>query len=629
MLYFAHKINVLIVTSLGIFLLATFQARQDSMPLWSSLAARTVPPNSCKCNRTADSLELVDFYARTGGPSWRNKWELDKPIDQWYGVVLDEKKCVKCLDLDGDPNCTTKKSKGNQLKGILPDLQLPGLTFLSLGSNKLEGIIPNFYCLPKLKVLHLSSNNLHGNIPDFRNLQRLVSIELDYNNLEGPIPDFQYLPQLQNLYVNSNQISGSIPDFHHLPKLKNFIAHNNQLEGRLPSFERTPALRLLRLSKNQLKGEIPSFEAFPQLVFVDLAHNQLQGAIPNFSANEKLTALLLNNNELENSRAFDQEVTSAYAYFSVAQNRLSLKDLQNLAVEKRMLAEYNHQRMAGKDTIVILETGQDLLLTPPENQEVDGNRYSWYKDDSLYQQAGDEGMLLLEEAGDDVAGSYYCEIVNERFPGLKLLTPATHIQLKLEEAEKFIAPVAHRDAFRFVQSEEAYLLNILGNDEVSMQGQWEVELLSEPQVGYLVQSHSGNLRFVTPPGFEGSTQFEYQICHLQDTLPCSRTTVEVEILPGLDRPSYAIPGFISPNGDGKEDVFRIREFDEHPEYLEQSEFLVYDSRGTLVFRQAPFQNNWRGTYMNTEQTLSNGAYFYVIKTRLSSFGARGTLSIVR
>ena len=41
----------------------------------------------CACNRMADSLILVEFYNAAGGSNWSNSWQLNMPVNQWYGVV--------------------------------------------------------------------------------------------------------------------------------------------------------------------------------------------------------------------------------------------------------------------------------------------------------------------------------------------------------------------------------------------------------------------------------------------------------------------------------------------------------------------------------------------------------------
>jgi len=149
-------------------------------------AAPELPPSS----PTQDSLALVELYNATGGPNWTNIWDLNAPMSTWYGVTLNAEGCVTCLDLDGNPNCSSGASSGNNLVGELIDLNLP----------QLEG-------------LYIARNNLSGAIPDFSNLPNLEWLACYRNNLSGPIPDFAGSSNLRVLLLRNNQLSGNIPLF--------------------------------------------------------------------------------------------------------------------------------------------------------------------------------------------------------------------------------------------------------------------------------------------------------------------------------------------------------------------------------------------------------------------------------
>ena len=42
----------------------------------------------CQCNRVNDSLCLVAFHNSTGGSDWFKKWNLNKSMDNWWGIKL-------------------------------------------------------------------------------------------------------------------------------------------------------------------------------------------------------------------------------------------------------------------------------------------------------------------------------------------------------------------------------------------------------------------------------------------------------------------------------------------------------------------------------------------------------------
>ncbi len=162
--------------------------------------------------RQSDSLALVALYNSTNGPDWTNTWNLDEPINTWYGVILNENDRVVCLDLDGDTNCTYISNTGNNLVGNIPiEIEnLNNLVRLYLGNNQLNGSIPNeIENLNSLTHLDLDNNQLSGIIPPEMGNLNLIWLDLDYNQLSGTIPsEFGNLSNLVYLDLNDNQLSG-------------------------------------------------------------------------------------------------------------------------------------------------------------------------------------------------------------------------------------------------------------------------------------------------------------------------------------------------------------------------------------------------------------------------------------
>ena len=255
--------------------------------------------------RFSDSLELVNFFHATGGEEWDIPWELDSPMEEWFGVFLNADGCVEVLDLDGNPN-PSFTGQGNNLTGELIDFNLPFLKSLrlsinnisggipnfsdlllledlNLSSNHLSGSIPNFSNLPLLKKLYIGNNQLSGSIPDFSNLSDLEVFICVFNNIDGSIPDFSNLPELELFSCFSNHISGDIPDFSNLPNLEQFDCTFNDIGGTIPDFSNLPLLELFYCEFNHISGNIPDFSNLPLLKFLRIDINQLDGNIPDFS----------------------------------------------------------------------------------------------------------------------------------------------------------------------------------------------------------------------------------------------------------------------------------------------------------------------------------------------------------
>ncbi|HWB62954.1 MAG TPA: gliding motility-associated C-terminal domain-containing protein, partial [Chitinophagales bacterium] len=88
---------------------------------------------------------------------------------------------------------------------------------------------------------------------------------------------------------------------------------------------------------------------------------------------------------------------------------------------------------------------------------------------------------------------------------------------------------------------------------------------------------------------------------------------------------FFIPNAITPNGDGYNDVWFIRDLADYP----QNEVRIINRWGDEVFYQAPYQNNWGGTWNG--QDLPGGTYYYILKIRYNGQDMKfdGPLTIIR
>lgn len=70
-----------------------------------------------------------------------------------------------------------------------------------------------------------------------------------------------------------------------------------------------------------------------------------------------------------------------------------------------------------------------------------------------------------------------------------------------------------------------------------------------------------------------------------------------------------IPTLITPNEDGKNDYFFLEGISE----LKNSELLIFDRRGVMVYKNSSYKNEWNGMDYNGRQ-LPDDTYFFVLKT---------------
>ena len=159
-----------------------------------------LPPN--------DRAVLIELYNATDGPNWADNtnWLSDKPLGEWYGVVVDDAGRVTALMLEH-----------NQLTGEIPPSlgRLSSLETLALSSNRLSGPIPpELSNLTELKVLVLWDNQLDGPIPpQLGSLTKLEVLYLGRNRISGLIPpELRNLSNLTHLNLAENELSGCVPE---------------------------------------------------------------------------------------------------------------------------------------------------------------------------------------------------------------------------------------------------------------------------------------------------------------------------------------------------------------------------------------------------------------------------------
>jgi gliding motility-associated-like protein len=84
----------------------------------------------------------------------------------------------------------------------------------------------------------------------------------------------------------------------------------------------------------------------------------------------------------------------------------------------------------------------------------------------------------------------------------------------------------------------------------------------------------------------------------------------------------AINNVITPNGDGKNDVFLIDGLQNYP----NNKLSIFDRSGRLVFTTVNYQSNWNG--MLNGKKLNEDAYYYVIELGMGILPLRGSISII-
>ena len=272
----------------------TGAARNASIRCMAGTTTATVTVSQAQTTaRQRDSIAIVDIHTALGGTSWKQKWNLSSPMNQWYGVKVAPDGKITELDLSE-----------NNLSGTMPE-SLTGLTALEycdLHGNDLTGVIPaDLSKLTRLEFLDLSENSFGGTVPALDALTDLVVLDLSFNDLTV-MPSLTGLTSLEYLAFCNNRLNGDLSgDLSALVNLIYLDASNNGFSGVIPaSWSSLTRMKVLYLYSNSLEGDIPAWiTSFAGMEKLALDDNNLSGDIPvSLGALSRLKNLHLSQNRL-------------------------------------------------------------------------------------------------------------------------------------------------------------------------------------------------------------------------------------------------------------------------------------------------------------------------------------------
>ena len=117
------------------------------------------------------------------------------------------------------------------------------------------------------------------------------------------------------------------------------------------------------------------------------------------------------------------------------------------------------------------------------------------------------------------------------------------------------------------------------------------------------------------------------IVYAQSNKLCGSTTDTITITAiQCDDYNPTIPTMITPNGDGKNDLFIIKDLNAiYPD----ADVKIVNRWGNLVFESTGYAEPWNGTLMNNGEELPIGTYFYRIIIKDINKEITGPISIIR
>ena len=105
---------------------------------------------------------------------------------------------------------------------------------------------------------------------------------------------------------------------------------------------------------------------------------------------------------------------------------------------------------------------------------------------------------------------------------------------------------------------------------------------------------------------------------------CGTASSAIKVMPGLCK--LVMPSAFTPNGDGRNDVFRVK----YPFAVTRFRMVIYNRWGTQVFQTENIGEGWDGTFHNAPQPVGTYVwYISLVDTNKGPENANGTVMLVR
>jgi gliding motility-associated-like protein len=162
--------------------------------------------------------------------------------------------------------------------------------------------------------------------------------------------------------------------------------------------------------------------------------------------------------------------------------------------------------------------------------------------------------------------------------------------------------------------------DVLENDRAgnSTLDEGAVEIIIQPAHGTVKVNEDGTIVYTPDPGYTGEDAFTYRVANVTGQFS-NAATVSITITSSV----INVPNLFTPNGDGKNDNFEIRDLNQYAD----NELIIVNRWGNEVYRQKGYQNNWKGDGLN------EGTYYYLLRIKRNDSAAwevvKGYVTLIR
>ncbi len=183
-----------------------------------------------------------------------------------------------------------------------------------------------------------------------------------------------------------------------------------------------------------------------------------------------------------------------------------------------------------------------------------------------------------------------------------------------EDDPALAAPIAPKADMYETTDMVPLTMSPLKNDKRPDACEPDLRIVSQPDYGWVINNNDGTLSYIPQEGKEGLTSFKYELCCGEN---CASALINLDVSKEArcQFSHWEAPDFISPNGDGVNDVFQFAVLSncwQNAVYR----FSVFNTEGEMIYQDTDYraEEAWLGV-RNVKGTgiVSAGTYLYVLE----------------
>jgi len=158
----------------------------------------------------------------------------------------------------------------------------------------------------------------------------------------------------------------------------------------------------------------------------------------------------------------------------------------------------------------------------------------------------------------------------------------------------------------------AVTLDVMANDINPDASPLKVSICGYPLYGLVVLNSDQTITYSPYSDYEGDDSFCYRICDVTRPSHCNDTIVYIHVKQPNLNDLYAYNG-LSPNGDGKNDVWKVKGIEKYPD----NTVLIFNRWGDKLREFAGYNNttkSWDGKN-DSGKSLPDGTYYYILDVK--------------